>query len=68
MQVIDSTLQGWLDNGDLCQCCLRMMPEDPITGSPLNENQKMGDGLGSPISCVICIELNVPITENYIPS
>lgn len=68
MQIIDSTYQGWLDNGDLCQCCARMMPEDPITGAPLNENQKMGDGLGVPVSCVRCIDSGNPITESYVPT
>jgi len=28
----------------------------------------MGDGLGSPVSCVQCIDLSVPIQEGYIPT
>lgn len=68
MNVIDSTLQGWLDNGDFCQCCQRMMPEDEATGAPLNENQKVGDGLGNPVSCVRCIEISRPIVEGYTPT
>lgn len=68
MNIIDATLQGWLDNGDFCQCCQRMMPEDPATGGPLNENQKVGDGLGSPVTCVECIDISKPIVEGYTPT
>lgn len=69
MAVIDSTLQGWLDNGDMCQCCGKLMPEASGVDDTYDVGATgYGEGSGVPITCVSCIELSVPIMEGYTPT
>ena len=47
-------LIDWVENGDMCQCCGKTMPEGET---------ELGHGLGSPVSCQECIDLGRPIID-----
>lgn len=51
---MDQSTIDFCENGDMCQCCGKFMPEG---------EGDTGNGLGSPVSCQECIDNGLPIVD-----